>query len=330
MGRSSKRGARLVVAAATVALALAACSARFVPEPADGGVTDASMPAPSSSDAASPPDVATVEAGPPDAPLVCAAASFPASLAVAEASATTILDIAGTKKLYVVGDSGTGGRGLLVDLASGDTTALDFPLGSGASDDLEGMSFHAGRLYALTSAGAVREATLLGDALVSGAPPYRIAPAPFSCTDLGSGNCGKDWEGLCLRPQNVPDGQCAGYAASKVEGALYCVLVDADGHLSLRTTAPIPLGLRANVLSDCAFGAIGSAFEDVLLVTTNASNGNLSYRVDPASFVLTALPIQGPPAAEAIALDGAGRVYVFGDNGTATSSLRAYACGPWN
>ncbi len=327
--RCAGRVALVLIAGATAF----SCSARFVPE-LDAGA-DASVPG-SVNDAdadAAPPDTSTgvdsatpaVDAG----PLACAADTFPVTVMAAEASAATVVDLQGSKRLFVIGDSGNAGRGALVDLTTTAATAGQVLLDASATDDIEAMAFHGGRLYTLTSAGAVRESTVFGTNFVAMGSTYRIGAVPFSCPDLLSGNCAKDYEGLCLRGgAPAPDG-CAGYAASKSDGALYCVTMDVDGHLAVRATEPIRLGLPANSLSDCAFGAEGSPYDQVLLVATNGNNANRAYRVDATTGAKTILPTPAATSLEAIALDGEGRVYLFSDTDVQSSPSLRFTCGPW-
>ncbi len=309
----------------------------------DAGRFDAASPVTSDAsarDAASAKDDsgAGLEAGAGDAkldatkpPFTCTGdGSFPLTLAIPEASAATEVELtAGVRELFVVADSGHTGEALLVALPSKTTRSLTLPLDTTASDDLEGAAWRDGHLYTLTSSGAVRRFSPNGTGgLTRDQNAYALGASPYACADLMGVNCGKDYEGLCLRATRGTHA-CDGYAASKKEAKLYCVKLDAAGVMSVDSAVtPIPLTLGADVLSDCAFGAGGGPGDDVLVVTTNVGNLNRSYRVDEATGALTQLPIGVLPNLEAIAIDKDGALYVFDDHQSAPSgSLRATCVG---
>ncbi len=228
--------------------------------------------------------------------------------------------------------------------------SLTLPLDDAASDDLEGMAWVSnaggGRLYTLTSSGALRRFVPDGaGGLRRDAGAYRIGPAPLSCANLHDINCGMDWEGLCLRRVRHDAGRepCAGYAASKAETALYCVVSDDRGHLSIDAShPPLKLALRHlpkalqrrlpggdGVLSDCAFGADPGPAEDVLLVTTNIYGISFTYVVDEETGTATPLDLVATPSNEALAIDSAGALYAFmDDNGPASPAAR-FVCTGW-
>ncbi len=263
-------------------------------------------------------------------PLTCVAdPTYVSPLAVPEVSAAAVVELNGTRFLYVLGDSGNNGRGLLEDLATGARSRLDLPLDTAASDDIEGMTQHAGILYTITSSGAVREFVPGGSAFTQSIPAYPIAPPPFSCPNLLDVNCGKNLEGICLSAVRSAEG-CDGYLASKAEGRLYCVVMTAQGRLSINAgVPPITLALPATALSDCAFGSEGSAYGQVLVIATNGADGNMSYRVDPATGALTPLFAAGTTSTEAIALDPAGRLYLVTDTATTPSPGARFVCTGW-
>ncbi len=234
--------------------------------------------------------------------------------------------------------------------AQSGTRSLTFPLDDAASDDLEGMAWipnaRGGRLYTLTSSGAVRRFISDGaGGLRRDASSYRIGAAPLSCPNLHDVNCGKDWEGLCLHRshRDASRAPCFGYAASKKETALYCVIDDDRGRLSIDTSRPpIKLALRHlpqalqrrlpggdGVLSDCAFGASPGPAEDVLIVTTNIYGTSFTYVVDEETGTATPLDLVSTPSNEAIAIDSSGAFYAFmDDNGPASPAAR-FACTGW-
>jgi hypothetical protein len=252
---------------------------------------------------------------------------------VPEASGAAEVELRrGTKEILVISDSGRHGAAMAWG-ASGGTRALRLSVDDAASDDFEGMAWVApGRLYTLTSSGAVRAYVPDGSGgLRADGPTYAIGAPPLSCADLHAINCGKNYEGLCLRAPAA--GRCAGYAASKRETALYCLDRDASGRLSIDSGKP-PLHLdlariREGVLSDCAFGAEGGPAQNVLLVTTNVFGGSGTYVVDEATGRATPLDVVTTPSNEAIAVDHEGAFYAFmDDNGEKSIALR-FACTGW-
>ncbi|MDP9149465.1 MAG: hypothetical protein M3O36_05940 [Myxococcota bacterium] len=216
---------------------------------------------------------------------------------------------------------------------------LLLPLDALASDDLEGMAWVSdapgAHLYTLTSSGAVRRFVPDGaGGIRRDGSAYRIGAPPMSCADLRSVNCGKNWEGLCLRRPDAMH-RCAGYAASKAETALYCVTRDATGRLAVDPErAPMRLALdgvlgHRDVLSDCAFGAAGGPAEDVLLVTTNVYGGSATYLVDEATGHVEPLDVVTTPSNEAIAVDSRGALYAFMDDNGETSIAARFLCKGW-
>jgi hypothetical protein len=265
--------------------------------------------------------------------------TFPSPWKVPEASAAAEVELRpGVREILVIGDSGRKGAAMAWSRASG-TRALVLPLDDKASDDLEGMAWQkdtAGAcLDTLTSSGAVR--TFVPDGkggLRADGETYRLGAPPISCADLHGINCGKNWEGLCLRSPTA-HARCAGYAASKTETALYCVLRDDMGHLSVDPLRlPMVLKLdrltnREGVLSDCAFGAPGGPAEDLLLVTTNVFGGSQTYLVDEATGRASSLDVQATLSNEAIAVDHDGVLYAFLDDNGEVSSATRFVCEGW-
>ncbi len=230
------------------------------------------------------------------------------------------------------------------------TRSLVLPLDDAASDDLEGMAWVAsargGRLYTLTSSGAVRRFVPDGaGGLRRDASAYRIGQPPLSCANLRDINCGKDWEGLCLRRVRGDAGheRCAGYAASKGETALYCVTADDRGRLAIDASRPpLRLALRQlpqalarrlpggdGVLSDCAFGAAEGPAEDVLLVTTNVYGISFTYLVDEETAAATPLDLVATPSNEGLAIDSTGALYAFMDDNGRESPAARFVCTGW-
>ena len=92
---------------------------------------------------------------------------------------------------------------------------------------------------------------------------------------------------------------------------------------------PLSLGLAADRLSDCAFGAANGSAAEVLAVTTNVFGLSRTYRVDQTSGALTKLPIGALLNVEATAIDRDGAQYVFDDNSSATSTSTKVTCVGW-
>jgi hypothetical protein len=291
-------------------------------------------------EAALPSAAVTASVAPPAHTVTCVRdTTFPSPWTVPEASAAAEVELRpGVPEILVVGDSGRNGAAMAWSRAGG-TRALVLPLDGKASDDLEGMAWQSDaaglRLETLTSSGAVRRFVPDGKGgLRADGEAYRIGAPPLSCADLHDMNCGKNWEGLCLRSP-AARARCAGYAASKTETALYCVLRDAAGHLSVDPRRPpVVLALdrmtdREGVLSDCAFGAPGGPAEDVLLVTTNVYGGSQTYVVDEATGRPTPLDVQATLSNEAIAVDHEGALYAFLDDNGETSGATRFVCRGW-
>lgn len=200
------------------------------------------------------------------APVACERLPFASKVDVAEASGAVVLD----EGVLVVGDSGTNGAYVIVDRETGEERERGaLPLGDGAGDDLEGLARDGDRIVALTSAGWMRAWRRVpgGFELVDG--PYVIGPGPMSC-DAHKVNCGKNYEGLCV---GGDDPVCAGWAASKDDGHLHC-LVRGGERLRAHGSRRIAI-THDDALSGCAFDAATGA----LWAITNAFDGNL-YRID--------------------------------------------------
>lgn len=327
------RRVRLLVAA----LLLCGCERPPAPVPApssEARAAEAPVPAP----AASP--VAPTTPPAPPTPRCKRDERFPSPWGLPEASAAAEVEFRpGPRELLVVADSGRNGAAMAWSAGSG-TRALVLPLDDSASDNLEGMAWQSapggGHLDTLTSSGAVRRFVPDGKGgLRADGEAYRIGASPLSCANLHGINCGKDWEGLCLRSPGSR-ARCAGYAASRKETALYCVVRDGAGRLALDPLRPpIQLDLdrllrrREGVLSDCAFGAPGGPAEDVLLVTTNVFGGAQTYVVDEGTSRVAALDVVATASNEAVAVDHEGALYLFLDDNGETSVATRFVCEGW-
>lgn len=247
-----------------------------------------------------------------------------ATLDVAEASAAPLVPTAGGPALLVLSDSGNHGEALSVPIAGGPPVAARLPLDEGASDDLEGAAFVDGRLYTLTSSGAVRTFAPDGAGWKRTADAYRIGDGAASCPNLDKVNCGRNYESLCLRPAAVA-GRPRGWAGARDESTLYPVALGAGGQLAIDVAfAPIRLPVAARSVSDCAFAPSGE-----LLVVTNVHDGNRVFVVGEPSGELRSVDVAGLLNLEAVAADGAGRLWIFADTNGRPSAFRRFACTGW-
>ena len=331
-------GATVVASVASAACgsdersAAAVSSSGTVPPPPPADASTPIRDATDGTDATSPPaQDAAVDAA-PKPPFACTSdGAFPGVLPVPEASSAAEVELKpGVRELLIVSDSGRSGAALLIALPSGAQRSITLPLDAGANDDIEGIAWRSGKLYALTSSGAVRRFTPDGaGGLTRDQDAYPLGAVPYACADLAAVNCGKNYEGLCLRAPGSTH-PCVGYAASKAEGKLYCLTLASNGQLVASTTVPpLSLGLPADQLSDCAFGAATGPAADVLAVTTNVFGFSKTYRVDQATGGLTKLPIASLLNVEAVAIDRDGALYVFDDNSSTTSTSSKATCVGW-
>lgn len=283
----------------------------------------------------------TPEAGPPATPAppaapakrsrVCEQQPFAESTTLPEASGAAWL-ADGT--LLVVSDSGNDGAYVILDPETGAERGHGkLPLGGG-NDDLEGLAIRDGKLVGISSSGWIRVWAKDGAeyALVDG--PYPIGPVDLPdkgrakpgdpgmvCSERKT-NCGRDYEGLCLVPAPAQGDRCVGFAASKTDGALYC-LVDRDGKLAVDRGSAIEIAKRGAV-ADCAFSERGELF-----VGSNLFDTANVYRVtgwkDPAHATVDNLGPLGLGFPEVIAVRG-DLIYRMSDTGGAPSLLTKYRC----
>jgi hypothetical protein len=271
---------------------------------------------------------------PGDSAVACSLdEGFAATLPIAEASAAAEVELLpGKREILVVSDSGNHGAAIAFAVGGDGASArkLMLPLDARAGDDLEGLAWKGGRAYALTSSGAVLAFSPDGKgSLRRDGDAYRLGEPPTSCEKLDDGNCGRNYEGLCLRAKRAP-GRCDGYAAGRATASLYCVSIDGSGRLAADLSRPpIKLAVPGDALSDCAFGAEGGPAEDVLLVTTNIHGGNATYVVDESSGRLARL--DAPPTLnnEGVAIDRTGALYVMMDSNSSPSFARRATCEHW-
>src|SRR5208283_3986306 len=161
-------------------------------------------------------------------------------------------------------------------------------------------------LYTLTSSGAVRRFVPDGQGgLRRDQDAYPVGSAPHACSNLHDVNCGRNYEGLCLRPRTT-SARCAGYAASRAPAELDCLVFDGDRLVADELRPPMRLGrglVPAGALSDCAFGAASGPASATLLVTTNVYGVSSTYRVSEPSATLALLDGLGTLNNEAVAVD---------------------------
>ena len=272
----------------------------------------------------------------------CTRQPFASPLPLAEASGATYLPDPATPVLLVVGDSGTRGAYLELALETGEVVASGrLPLGRGASDDLEGITVIGETIYGITSSGWMRHwrrhSKRSGDAryeLVAG--PYPVAEPGADdeglvCASARDVNCGRNYEGLCLRDAPDPAATCAGFAVSKADGKLYCLSLQPNGRVLARAEDPIAVG-PPETLTGCDFvpGAAAGSAEDVVWVGSNTFAANRVFTVagwqTPASARVELVGMLGMGFGEALALAPGGAVYRFSDTANARSLADRYHC----
>jgi len=260
----------------------------------------------------------------------CERLPFAATLPVPEASGSALMPIDGADALIVVGDSGNHGAYVIVDPVDGTERETGrLPLGTGGGDDLEGLAVRDGVLVGLTSAGWILAWQRDGHG-------FALVDGPYAVGDLASGlacdpkrvNCGKNYEGLCLRSGPIPDGECAGLAASKQDGALHCLVLRA-GRLAVAPPA-IPIS-APETLTGCDLAPDGAVWAG-----TNLFGASRVYRIiDWTTPATTAARVEeleplgdGFPESIAIGPAGAGAVlvYRFSDLGGTPSAVAKYRC----
>jgi hypothetical protein len=262
--------------------------------------------------------------------------TFPTVLEVPEASSAAEVEIRpGVREILVVSDSDRQGAALAYALPGGPARALRLPLDPYVSDDVEGIAWLAGHLYAMVSLGYVERFTPVLGELTRDVDAYPLGAAPFVASWTTASDRPPDFEGLCLRAAasgSAPAAGapvCAGYAASRAYGWLVCLVFDGD-RLRVNPDHPrITLDLPKQSLSDCAFGVADGPARDDLLVTTNIRGGSTVYRVDETTGALTPIDVEGTANNEAIAVDHDGRLYQMMDPNTDRSPAVRATCTGW-
>jgi hypothetical protein len=249
---------------------------------------------------------------------------------LAEASGATYVGAseAGPAHVLVVADSGNRGELVAIDAEDGLVVGRGrLPLDPAVSDDLEGFSRIDDRYVALTSGGRVFEFGRKGlMEFVAAAKPYAIgkigAKDDLICQSAMATNCGRNWEGLCLRATTPAKGECAGFAASNRDGELVC-LVREDGRLRADPARVIAI-TRGEALTGCAI--VG----DVVYAGTNLFDAARVYRVTgfdrPGKVEVEPLGSLGSGFPEAIAASPTGDIYRFSDLAARPSSMDRFGC----
>jgi hypothetical protein len=258
--------------------------------------------------------------------------SFPAMLDVPEASGAAEVELRkGVREILVVADSGRKGAALAYEIPNGPARRLTLPLDRNVTDDVEGLAWWSGHLYAIVSTGWVERFAPDGkggvvrdrDADALGPPPFTAGHPTYAWGQP------PDFEGLCLRPSTSAKTRCAGYAASRSYGWLVCLVFEGE-HLRVNPTHPrLTLDVNEHSLSDCAFGAADGPAQGDLLVTTNVRGGSTVYRVDEETGALTPISVEPTLNNEAIAVDHEGRLYQMMDGNADRSAALRDTCSGW-
>ncbi len=257
--------------------------------------------------------------------IACSVQPFANKVDLPEASAVTFVS---NTEVLLIGDSGNQGAFAIVDAASGELLHRgELALDTVASDDIEGASLMNGTVYAITSSGWVREWTY-GEGNFSVAhSSYALAPPDSKgllCYKATAMNCGKNFEGLCLRSKTPPSGECAGFAAAKATGELMCVVSDASGRLALDPSRVIAVA-AAKSLSGCSFDE-----QERLWFGNNSFAGNAVGYVEnwrsPSSATTKRVGKIGLGFAEGIAIGSGGQMIRASDTAGSPSLLSKYIC----
>lgn len=255
----------------------------------------------------------------------CESVDYNESIDLPEASGATFMEGVG---LVVVGDSGRKGVYNILD-EQGQVIEEGFlPIDESISDDLEGLSVHNDTLVALTSAGWIQHFQRKDKGFVRVDGPYPIGSksSKLVCRKNTRSNCGKNYEGLCLSRRARGKSECAGFALSKHEGALYCLERGDDGrYLVDRSRHHIKIAGKGE-LSGCDF----SYTDESVWITSNLLGGLLTYRVNLATdgheTIIEPIARQGGPFPEAIAMMPKGEIVYFSDTKGTPSLVSQVIC----
>jgi hypothetical protein len=287
----------------------------------------------------------------PPAPLeagwTCEPLPFAASTPIPEASGAAWVTFHGKPALLVISDSGNKGAYGIIDPDSGDTLVNDSFGRMDHGDDYEGLATRRGDVYFVLSGGYVGEIGARDDAFYLDNMVYplgpRIAEADepraghgteppkgqgMACGSTWSQNCGRNFEGICLDDRTrYTRGPCAGFAASKADGHLYCLLEHEGPHVTYtadfaRSIEVMPPGQ----LADCAIGEDGT-----LWAGGNMFSGNAVVRVDhwddPANAKVVPVGLVGIGNSEVLAVRG-DVVYRMSDMNGSPSLMAKFRCRP--
>lgn len=264
-----------------------------------------------------------------DKPRCHRVAEFASSIDLSEASGAVYVADPHAPHILVVGDSGTNGAYLELDIKSGAVTGSGrMPLGSNASDDLEGLSMRQNTVFGITSSGWMRHwrKQNTGYKLIDGPYPIAEPPSKFVCATGRQTNCARNYEGLCMTNASVTPTECAGYAASKTDGKLYCLVIDGkSGRIRVAGQRFLAISER-ETLTGCDFSPGG----DRLWAGTNLFGGSIVYEVlgwrAEKTAKIAAVGSLGVGFPEAMALGPQGRLYRFSDTGKAPSLADMFVC----
>jgi hypothetical protein len=238
----------------------------------------------------------------------------------------------GVRELLVVSDSDQKGAALAYALPEGPARRLALPLDPRVADDVEGIAWWSGHLFAIISTGYIeRFAPSASGDLRRDIDAYPLGAAPLVAGWTTPSDHPPDFEGLCLRPaaSSSSAGRCAGYAASRAYGWLLCLVFEGE-RLRVNPVRPrLALDVPKQSLSDCAFGAADGPARSTLLVATNIRAGSTVYRVDEETGALTPIDVEGTLNDEAVAVDHEGRLYQMMDGNSAQSSATRATCTGW-
>jgi hypothetical protein len=234
--------------------------------------------------------------------------------------------------MVVVADSGNTGDYAIIDPDSGETREQGkLPLSKpdpkpGAThwtpgDDIEGLAVHGDTLYGLSSNGWMREWRRNGKGFELVARPYAIgSEAEGTTCGPTQKRCTIDYEGLALAAK--PRNGCAGFACSKGDGHLYC-LVEREGHYAIDATRRIAV-TKKGALGDCAFDDT-----DSLWVGDNLFGMDQVFRIDgwgqPATAKVVSANAFGVGFPEVIAVRG-DVIYRMSDTGGSPSLMAKFRC----
>ncbi len=267
----------------------------------------------------------------------CQALPFAESAPVPEASGAAWIELEGKPALVVISDSGNDGAYAIVDAETGETRETGkLPLGD-PGEDLEGLAVRGDRIVGLTSSGWIREWKRIPGGFELPEPMYPLGPIDLKdgkssgdtppegtgmvCKAKGM-NCGRNYEGLCLADAAHAKGPCIGFAASKADGHLYCI-VDEAGKLAVRHSPRIAV-TRPGSLADCAFGDDGT-----LYAGSNLFDMSRVFRVEgwtaPETAKVVEIASLGIGFPETLAVRG-DVIYRMSDTGGAPSLMTKFRC----